>query len=493
MKKINYLIIILLIPVFFSCDEFLDKQPLDQLSPATFWKTQNDADMALAGVYSRIQNWDIICDGQGRMGLGGWDNLTDNAFCELGDFDFNKMSNGKIYPTVGMISEVYNGAYQKIAACNNFLDNIGTVKWSDEAIGKQYSAEVRFLRAWSYYWLTQCFGDVPLITQILPTEKLTLSRAPKADVLKQMYDDLDYAIANLPDKAYSGAKNNSGHLVKGSALAFKARVKLFNGEFSEAATLAKQVISGGKFSLAPNYTSNFTEDGGQDNCPEILFSIKFKGPEQLNRIEIIYGWWKGCNPIQEFIDCHEKGDLRLKLNVTQAGEAWPISLTWNPGYGGILPKGRYLTNTVWNKFYNPSTTAANWNTRGNDNVQIRYAEVLLVFAEAQNESSGPNADVYAAVNALRNRALLPNLPAGLSKSEMQEKIRNERRVELVLEGQRYFDLKRWRIAGDVIPKLNYPPNQNVVKRYWDDHLYLWPLPQNEIDKDPVHLIQTPGY
>ncbi len=492
MKRIRYIILIVFIPALFSCEDFLDKQPTDVLSPTTFWKTQDDATMALAGVYRRAQYMGISgCrrqQGPGRVtGLAHWDNFSDNGYDWNNHANIRNISSGLITPTSGgFISAIYYGSYEGIQTCNNFLANVDNIENADQGLITQYKAEVRFLRAFMYYWLTQSFGDVTLVTEPLSIKDMNIPRTPKADVLSYMYEDLDFAISNLPDEAYDD------HAVKASAIALKARVELFDGEFQDAASLSKQIIDGGKYFLAQEYRSNFCEDFDQDNCPEIIFSFKYSGPDIPNEVDMVIGWWNATPPLPNYIDSHEEGDMRLKWNVAQVGEAWPIGGNYI-GWDTLPPNYWCPVKAVTLKWSNPSTNAANQTIRGNDIVQLRFAEVLLVYAEAQNEAVGPDGGVYEAVNLVRQRSGLGDLTAGFSQEEMRQLIRNERRVELAFEGQRFFDLKRWDIAKDIIPTLNYPPDQTEVKRIWEDHFLLWPIPQEEIDKDPENMVQNPGY
>lgn len=486
MRFLKYILFILIVPAVISCEDYLDKQPTDQLSPATFWQTEQDATMALAGVYRSMQI-NVIAGNSWGGGIGHWDGLSDNAYCQYPWEDqFTNIGKGEINSTLGgVLTSVYYNCYKGITACNNFLQNVESIESADQALMNKYKAEVRFIRAFHYYWLTQCFGDVPLVDKVLVLDEMKIPRTAKGTVLSFMYDDLDFAISNLPDETFSG------HIVQASAKALKARVKLFNGEFADAASLAKQIMDSEKFWLAEDYTSNFLEDSGQDACPEIIFSIKYLAPDNQNQCDLVYGWWQSALPMQEYVDSHEEGDIRLKSNVVQVGDEWPMghALTGDPYFND----GRTVTNNGLIKWVNPSSDATNWTARGNDCVHLRFAEVLLVYAEAQLENSGVDASVYDAVNEVRNRAGLEDLPAGLSTEEMREKIRHERRVELAFEAQRYFDLKRWNIAKDIIPVLNDPPNQTATQRVWKDHFMLWPIPQAEVDKDPENMQQNSGY
>ena len=487
-KVIIYGVLFVLVTTGSSCEKYYDKQPLDQLSNATFWKTESDLNMAIAGVYRRMQ-YEAIDDR-----IAAWDGLTDNAWVQYPWLnDFYSIGKGDIVSTNVLSSGMWNYCYRAIAACNNFIDQVNK---GNNFIGVnadlkiKYNAEVRFIRAFEYYWLTQCFGDVPLITEPQSLENMKTPLSPKENVLKQMYEDLDFAIANLPDEAYTG------HVIKAAAKALKARVKLYNGDYPDAIALSKEIIDGGKFSVSPDYRANFLESHDQDNCPEIIFSIKFQGPNNPNPSDQTYGWWGSVNPLKEFVLSHEPGDKRLKANVLSPGDPWPLGEKQNgPGSAFFVGDQQFVATTYnCNKWVNQETaTPSNWASLGNDATHLRFAEVLLIYAEAKNEISGPDQSIYDAVNEIRSRAGLDELPVGLNQEAMREKIRHERRIEFAFEGQRYFDLKRWGIIGEVVSDIPEPPVSTSTFRVWKDHFKLLPIPQAEIDKDPQNLIQNPGY
>jgi hypothetical protein len=485
MNKIKYIIAIILTGFIFSCEDFYDKQPLDQLSNATFWKTESDLNMALAGVYRRMQN-EIIDDR-----IAAWDGLTDNAWSQYNWLSgFYGVAKGDVVSTNDLSSGMWSACYRAISSCNIFLSNIEGFTSVDQETKTRYTAEVRFIRAFEYYWLVQCFGGVPLVLEPLTFENMRKPRNTKDEVLAKIYEDLDFAIANLPDEPYSG------HAVKASAQALKARIKLFNGNYADAVSISKQIMDGGLFRLSEDYRANFIESHDQDNCPEIIFSIKFLGPTNPNPSDQTYGWWGSVNPMEEFVLSHEPSDIRLKANVLSPGDPWPLGEKQNgPGSAYFAGDQQFVgTHYNCNKWVNQETaTPADWASLGNDATHLRYAEVLLVYAEATNELTGPDQSVYDAVNAIRNRAELDDLPDGLSQEEMREKIRHERRIELAFEAQRYFDLKRWGIIGSIVPTIPEPPSSATTFRVWQDHFMLLPIPQAEIDKDPDNLVQNPGY
>lgn len=471
-----------------SCSDFLEKSPTTKLSSQTFWRTQSDADLALAGVYSTLRSTPI-----GNSRLAVLDALTDNGWSQYNGDDgkIQEIANGIITSqTGGVIQQMWNDNYKAIAHCNIFLKNIDNVSMPGDT-KETYKGEVRFLRAQYYFMLTQFFGDVPLVLEPLTVETMKVSRSPYDQVLKVIYDDLDFAIANLPDVLYNG------HAVRTSALALKARILLFNGDFEAAANLAKQVIDKGIYGIYNKdeyaYLKLFSCDGEQKNNPEIIFSVRYLRPNITSDIQTRIGLFTAVSPLDNFMDEFEEGDLRKKLIFMDAVENtwWPAgealgtpsfeSNLWQSPTGYGIRKWSPISWDLVNSNHDPHIPL------------MRYAEVLLNYAEAKNEVSGPDQSVYEAINLVRKRAKLDAL-SGLGKEEMRNAIRHERRIELCYEGQRWMDLKRWKTAGDIIPKI--PVNfkePNGAKRIWKDTFYYWPVQQGELDKDPENLKQTPGY
>lgn len=478
-----------------SCSDFLDKNPLDQISSQTFWNTEKEADMALAGVYSRLHvntfrhkdtEWDIMAgDVNGNQTMAVID-----------------IARGNIHPTSGsFISYVLSECYQGISGCNFFLANIDKAPLSTEKMNR-YKAEAQFLRALFYFTLAETYGGVPIYTTPVTIEEAKIAKSTKEQVIQQVISDLDFAIANLPNTGYI-----DGHAVKGSAMALKAKVLLHDGKWSEAAAVANQIIADGKFDLYPDFRKLFLATG-KNNNPEIMFSTRHKAPDITTNIDVRWAWHAVVNPRQELVDAYECTD----------GKPITSSPLYNPSNWRLNRDPRLLmtikafadsvTNSSGKRMgfnYNaPSVTGfnpvkyCNWDVlpidystiSEQDWIILRYADVLLMYAEAKNEASGPDASVYNAVNKVRARVNMPQLPAGLSKDQMRERIRNERRVELALEGIRWGDIKRWKTAQVYINTLVDPGG---AKRVFDPAKhYLMPFPQSEIDINDK-LVQNPGY
>ncbi len=477
---------------FISCSDFLDKNPLDQISGETFWNTEEEVDMALAGVYARLRGFPFTHKD------GSFDVMGGDAYGTV-----TSLSQGNIESTSGeLVTQIFGSCYQGISTCNFFLDNVDKSPLDASKLNK-YKAEVLFLRALFYFTLTDHYGGVPLYTKYVTVDEALVKQSPKEVVIEQVLSDLDFAIANLSDVAYT-----EGHAVKGSAQALKARVLLYNERWPEAANAANEVISGGKFSLFDDFRTLFLTEGKKDN-PEIIFSTRYLAPDITNNLDIRWSWHGILNPLKHLVDAYECSD---GLPITSS----PL---YDPGNWRLNRDPRLLMtikayedkvinsageevgfnyNNVGNG-YNP-VKYCNWDAlpidystiSDQDWILIRYAEVLLVYAEAKNEASGPDASVYSAINQVRARdgVDLPPIPEGLSKEEMRERIRHERRVELALEGFRWSDVRRWRIAEDIIPTI---VDVGGARRKFDPGKhYLLPFPETEMDINP-NLEQNPGY
>ena len=474
-----------------SCKK-LDLTPTSQLSTTIFWKTPADADLALAGLYNTLYANNGTVDQNAPY---WWDCFSDNAYSQhaLGGSQTTLISG--LTPTSGNYQLLYyQNAYVAIAATNSFLVNVGKVLSGNQLT--RYKGEAFFLRGFNYFWLAQLYGNVPIVTVDPMTISYTskMAKSTRTQVLQQAENDFDSAIAYLPDTTYS-----TGHAVKASAEGFQIRLYLFEQRWAEAAAMAQTIISGGLFSLNPNYPSNFYKPD-QKTSPEIMFSVEYQAPAvphpySLNVLLIGPGW-KDCQGTQDMINEYEPGDPRKTMTFFFPGDGtaqgWPYPGTvGTPGVAewvvGFYPSKKGVDPTV----INPVPGLLD----DQDYVLLRYADIELMYAEAQNEVVGPDASVYQQVNNVRARpgVNMSPLPAGLSQDSMRARIWHERRVELSLEGLRYYDLRRWGIA---MQKLNgfvqNPVTPTVTTMYQSNYEY-WPIPQTEIDLNAPLLIQNDGY
>lgn len=522
MKRQHIILFIVLIAVTTfgaGCKKgFLDKNPLDQLSGNTFWQSQGDADLALAGCYSyftRGANATSVSAAGAGWGGGSmyWETISDNGYTTSSGGSFGNISTGSYEAstdtsTGNILGSAYVTSYKAIAACNNFLANIGRVPM-DAATMSKYIGEVRFLRGYYYFLLTQLYGDAVLTLRPLSNDNASamLTRTAKKVVVDSILSDLDFAAANLPNTSYAG------HAVRGTALGYKTRVLLANNRWQEAATTAQTVITEAKFSMYTGGYRNLFLKPGQNNNPEIMFSARFQMPNLSSPQDWLFSYTNSVQVLKYLVDDYEctdglpisssplysaaapynNRDPRLKLTVIVPG-AWrgtTAATAFDPTAAAV-PSG-FLPRKGIDSTRFPTTYATQ---SDQDWVLLRYADISLMYAEAQNEATGPDNTVYTAINAVRNRVgiNMPPLPSGLSQTDMRTRIQHERRIEFAMEGQRFFDLRRWRLDRTIIPTVKDPNNSFRSFPLRDT---LWPVPQSEMDVarsyNNTGFKQTPGY
>jgi starch-binding outer membrane protein, SusD/RagB family len=496
--------------VLSACEDYLDKYPLDQISQETFWKSKSDFDAALAANYRQLQNTpgSPAYTSYWAEDMPNWDCLTDNAYGKLGNNSSKEIVSGNITPsTGGYIIEIYDACYKGISRVNLFLNELASYNGNELSIQdkNKYEAEVRFIRGFYYFQLYWVYGEVPLILEPLTLKTQAQPKQSADKILEQILQDLDFAIANLNNVSY---RENFGHVVVSSAQALKARVLVYAAYgntgipdidlLTQVRDLCVQIQT--SYTLSPNFEDIFKDEMQKDN-PEIVFSINYLAPNNCSNWDKWQGSYVSYGPLQNFVDAFEctdglpfgvspltnltdpfqDRDPRLSKTVFKDFIQWSDGSTYIPsetlatGYGVM----KYLNQKNFPSFISQQ-----------DAVVLRLGEVLLMYAEAQNEIVGPDASVYKAMEDLRARVNMPPFPADLSKDQMRERIRHERRIELAFEQSlRYFDLKRWRIAYDVLNNVT----DGLLDYNFEEQFYLWPLPQPEIDKCNGILIQNPDY
>ena len=505
MKKI-VIIIVLFSLISYGCSDFLDTEPADRYTQDNYWKTQERALAALNGVYATLLN--------GGM-YGGtrplyMENLSPNTYHRRGDDAI--IAQGLHNSNTGWFNAAWNAAYQGIGRANNFLGNIDRVPM-DSNLKERYIAEAKFLRALYYFPLWNLFGGAPLITD--PTSAVDqefLPRNSADELLTQILKDLDDA--SKPDvlpKSFSGAEK--GRVTIGAVLALKARVLLYAGRFAEAAAVAKQVIDLNVYRLFPDYRGLFyLENEGNE---EVIFDVQFKYPEFTNSYDAELIEQNNVGPLPDLVNDYydingapvseseiydpdkpyENRDPRLKATVIVKGSMFNgaevvegtstfyFSMT---GYG----MKKY---TVYKDDTRTTPVSAGYSHL--NYIVLRYADVLLMYAEAQNEASGPNDDVYKYLNEIRERAGMPDVTPGLSKDDLRKEIRHERRIELAGEGLYYYDVRRWRIAHEVLnDDIHNDKGERIdYRRFQNPRDYLWPVPSVAIQNNPNLLPQNEGY
>lgn len=478
MKKfLKYCMLLALPAVFASCSEdFLDRVPGDSLSPSTFWKTEADANLALTGCYRQLASPYRVEE------MWYWDCTSDNQYNFHTHEGYRCIGNGTMAPSGVSIKDYFT--FLDIRTFNEYLASENTIEFSSEAKREQYRAEVRVLRAMEYFWKVNCYGDFPFSEEVFATiEDALIERTSKNTILEFVKKELSESISALPVTA------DAGRLTRGAAQAFLMRVYLITGDYANAATQAKTIMDEGHYSMPDlTYEESFLK-ANQYNS-EVIFSTEHNkaggysmwfAPYMSNG----YGGWSSIVPTQSLVDAYEmksgltidedptynpenpyiNRDPRLRATILYPGQAYGIyeesgfpSIV--PGSGDYGPDANNCTHTGYNfkKFYSDLSEYDDiWDADRNFPV-LRYAEVLLSYAEAKIEQNSIDASVYDAINQVRKRAGMPDVDQAKynSQDKLRELVRRERRVEFAYEGLRRMDIIRWDIAKDVL-------NQPVVR------------------------------
>lgn len=470
---------------FTSCDSLLDVDPSDQYSTETFWKTEEHAHAGLMGCYNALLPWRSLHTME-------FDMLTTNGMPYNEANGTQAISKGEHLSTTALIASLWTNCYIGIGRTNTFIDNVVSVDM-DETGKAQMVGEAKFLRAFYYLNMADKFGGVPLITEAPNADKhAELPRNTKEEVVAQIIKDLEDAIAVLPD---SYASADLGRVTKGAALALKARTLLYNERWADAAMIAKEVMNSGKYQLFDDYRHFFSE--ANKHNAEVIFNIETKIPEYPTDYDQNIWRLNRPAPLKELIDTYLCADGKTIEESSLYDPAKPyenrdprllksIVCIGYPYLGKTITKEDVVTTGFGLKKYTsyeddvsiPLVERSAFNF-----ILIRYAEVLLTYAEAQNEANGPDNSVYDAINQLRLRPdiNMPEVPVGLTKDQMREVIRRERRIELTFEGLYYSDILRWKTAEKENNGMmhNYEGVEVVKRSFNPNRDYLWPVPYNQ--------------
>lgn len=527
-----------------SCAD-LDRFPIEEPSEQTFGKTANDLEMMVSDLYRVMPDERVMIDQSINSddAVHGIKWAAGNV--SRGVYDPNDMS--------------WNGDYEVIRKANLVMRKVSEQTNLPEAKKKHILGQAHFFRAFVYFGLIRAYGDVPYTEEVLSLDdQKGIKRSPRGEVYDKVMADLDKATEYLP-KSWSASEY--GRATQGAALAMKARVALYFGKWDTAASSAKRVIDLGQYELfdkanTGRYKELFWER--TDGNKELILVRQFKA----NQVDsYLMGWhsfptvgWGGINPTQSLVDAFEDSagapiakstlydekkpfenrDPRLEVCVLHDGESIfgktikvaPLKSAAPTGIGqhNDATATGYYNQKYLDPSINPSSEG--WNM-GKDAVIIRYAEVLLTYAEAMNELKPLAPEALDAVNQVRARVGMPALqstnaalPTYCGNGEdLRQRIRNEWRVEFAMEGgKRQWDIRRWGIASEVLNapflglkyKLVDSPNADpkdggkICLLYegqhvklsgskYAEHNYLYPIPQSQLDLHGDNFTQNPGY
>lgn len=540
MKKI-YLCIILCL-VCTGCSDLLNKYPVGSVNPHNFWKTGEQAKEAVNALYTYLPGiHQVFMDrlaGIAVIPTTGGNDLIEGHVTVKSNIFFNWWR------------KYYNG----VAAANRFIKNIKQVP-KENITDKLFSrlvAQARFIRAVNYTFLVNLFGDVPLYTKPLTIEEASkLGRTDKKKVIDFIHDELTDVSKVLPLKYTS---NNVGRITKGAALAWLARAMLWEERYKKAAQAAKAVMDLHIYSLCPDYTKLFRYDGEYNNNHEIILAriytkntpnnfmhlvepyglkghisnaLKVNVTDLLVRkYETINGLAPAEDPTFNPMNPYKNRDPRLEATIwiplfkkgAYADTLWGRNEPFDvrPGSGSLdevlsLNVGDF-TGYLLKKYTNPEDVGNARQTSQNF-IILRYADVLLMYAESKIELNEIDASVIKAINRVRARVGLPTLQAsGVNvhdQDAMRKAVRHERTVELGMEGWHLFDIRRWGIAEDILPNGAPIPGMSYIDiktsklktvewngSFWNfpkkNEDYLFPIPFKALNRDPK-LSQNPGW
>ncbi|WP_116127284.1 RagB/SusD family nutrient uptake outer membrane protein [Lewinella sp. IMCC34183] len=518
--------------------ERLDLIPENTFTDASYWTSTDKALTFLSTAYSQLYSSNHFFYNEA---------LSDNAYNGRGDnAGAASIASGTYDASLGRIQSEWDSRYAGIKTTNLFLENVDRVPDMDEGLRERIKAEARFLRAWQHFVLMTWFGDVPLLDSD-PTieEAQTLTRTPRSEVLAFVVSELRAAADVLPTKSEYG-EGDRGRATRGAALALLARVHLYEGNWSEVVGYTERIMDGeaGNYALFPSYSGLFLPQN--EYSVEDIFSLQYVPEfrtwgEFFDMAPLSAGArLNALAPTQELVDSYltlngrriddpaanydendpyENRDPRLTATIVYDGYEWTDrdgthTIYIEPGSDPDNPLDEYApgssaspTGYYTRKYFDP--TYQSGLSSGLNLMLIRYADVLLMYAEAKLELGEFDEAVWnRTIRPLRERAGFTdasalNYDGSLDQIQLRDLIRNERRVELAMEGRRIFDIRRWRIAEDVLNGwahgARFGPSSTDdgyiradLRTFDPSRHYLWPIPRDERLINP-NLSQNPGW
>ena len=518
-----------------SCNE-LDLAPTDRFTDLNYWTSPEKASAVLSQAYNQMYNAGYFFSTE---------RLTDNLYEGRGTSNEKLITSGQALPDNGRFSGEWSTCYTGIKTCHMFLENVDRVPKMDEALKTRMKAEARFVRAFLFFRLACHYGDVPLFDYNLTLQEAnTISRSPKAEVISFVRSELNEIVTILPLRS-EYAEKDKGRYTKAAVMTLLARTYLYENDWSNVASICERIMNGefGNYQLFPSYEGLFLPENEYNN--EVILDIGYTlnlrtWSDFYDAIPLtVGGRIHAFAPTQELVDDYimrngkgirEEGsgydeddpyvnrDPRFEKTICFHGYQWKkgdgaVSTIYiKPGssreagvsnldeYAG---PGQNATGTGYylRKYFDP--TAPVGMAAGLNIILMRYADILLMYAEAKNELGQMNADVWdRTIRQIRMRAGFTDASSlDYPGSNLQNIIRRERRCELAIEGTRLFDIRRWKTIETVMngnphgAKFAADNTQYIqldLRRFEPTRDYLFAIPQSQIDINP-NLTKNPGY
>ena len=536
-NKIELLALLLIISLMSSCNS-MENAPTNKFTDDTYWtsaeKAQYVVNMAYSQMYSATKMWSD-------------ESLSDNMIDGRSITDQRSIRKGQATPTLNLFANEWSDLYGGIKTCHIFLEKVGLVPNMDQEVKKRMIAEIRYIRAAIYFRLTNFYGAIPFFARdITLQEANTISRTPHATVVNFLLSELDDVVADLPSKA-DLAEADRGKITKAAAIMLKARVYLMESDWKGVIACCEKLINQqgeyGSYSLYPSYSGLFDEKNEYND--EVIMDRSYvqtlvtwgemadmaplsagarlcdRAPQQslVDTYRMLNGkrieeTGSGYNPSYPYAN----RDPRMTATIVYDGYKWSDNV--NDGSTGkiiqIDPATASSTTDAYQ--YGSNKSATGYYTRkyfspqaegdlnsGLNIITMRYADVLLMYAEAKFEEGQMNASVWnRTIRPIRERAGFTDEAAlaypNAGNDEMRRIIRDERRCELALEGLRWYDIKRWKAGSEYLSGYVYGATFKDVgtirvdnRKFDEQKDYLWAVPQSQINLNPNLAPNNPGY
>lgn len=475
-KYFNYLYIAFIAGLLPACEGFLEAVPTDRVSINAFYQTQDQIELAINACYDNLSTqldrlYGLGVDGIGMF--GGELATVNNANTTTIIGRWINIDQFSLISTNQTVKVVWEECYFGIHRCNTLLEKIEGSE-VPEAYKERVSAEAKFLRAFYYFHLVNTFGDIPFSTTPVLASEAALPRTAKSVVVDQIIQDLTEAAAVLPVRSeYQNIE--VGRVTQGAAQAYLMKVLIYQQRWDEAVAAGRPMIESGEYGLLDSYRDVFRAEN--DNSTESVFEVQ-------------------CISGAQNDEGNSHSDLETTFSPTFAKGYVSVNRNYMDSFGKQAdgsddPRKDWTAefNFISNTFFTPvkykdSTLTANPADSEINYKLMRYADALLLFAEALNES-GQTGEALTYVNQVRQRPSVDMPPLeGLSQEQLRRAIYDERAWELGIEGHRYYDLVRWGIAKEVLAINNREFIEGVHE--------VMPIPQTELDRNP-NMTQNTGY
>lgn len=525
----------LILASFTSCNE-LDLAPTNKFTDLNYWSSPEKASAVLSKAYNQMNESKYFFANE---------RLSDNLYESRGNTDEKIITSGQADAANNRFAEEWKKCFEGIKTCHTFLENVDRVPGMDESLKTRMKAEARFIRAFLFFRLTCHYGDIPLFDSSLTMQEANaIARSPKSEVVAFVQKELNEIAGMLPSKQEYAAVNN-GRITNGAVMTFLARTHLYENDWTNVASICEKIMNGeyGSYELYPSYEGLFLPENEYNS--EVILDMGYvltlrTWMDFYDAIPLsVGGRVSGFSPTQELVDDYimkngkgikEQGsgyneedpyvnrDPRFSATIVYNGYTWKkgdgttSTIYIKPGSSkeaGVSNLDEYAgpgqnstgTGYYLRKYFDPTAPAGM--DAGLNIILMRYADVLLMYAEAKQELGQMNEEVWnKTIKPIRQRAGFTDVSAlSYPTSNLQNVIRRERRCELAIEGLRVFDIRRWKTIETVMN--GYPhgakfaaDNSQYIqldqRKFNKERDYLFAIPQTQRDINKS-LTQNNGY